>query len=138
MAGQCFEKICAAVVDTGTSVIAGPNPVINKLIAAIGKVEKDCSNVDSLPTLSFTIKGKAMPLPPQIYVIKSVPVVSARVTPSAETRLMAAPWALKDCRRLSRPFLFSGTHFFVNTTVFMIELAFLRRLGSPRQKIKLR
>ncbi len=43
---------CYMVVDTGTSVIAGPPSAMDKLIAAVGKVEQDCSNVDKLPTVS--------------------------------------------------------------------------------------
>ena len=42
---------CYMVVDTGTSILAGPPASMNKLIAAVGTVEKDCSNVDKLPTV---------------------------------------------------------------------------------------
>ncbi|CUG91785.1 asparate peptidase, putative [Bodo saltans] len=42
------------VVDTGTSLIAGPPAVVNPIIAQIN-ASTDCSNVASLPNISFTI-----------------------------------------------------------------------------------
>lgn len=41
------------VIDTGTSLIAGPPNVVNPIIAQIN-VSTDCSNLSSLPTISFT------------------------------------------------------------------------------------
>jgi len=42
------------VVDTGTSLIAGPPAVVNPIIAQIN-ASTDCSNVKNLPNISFTI-----------------------------------------------------------------------------------
>lgn len=42
------------VVDTGTSLIAGPPAVVNPIIAQIN-ASSDCSNVANLPNISFTI-----------------------------------------------------------------------------------
>ena len=42
---------CYMVVDTGTSILAGPPDAVNALIAPIGKVAADCSNVHTLPTI---------------------------------------------------------------------------------------
>lgn len=41
------------VIDTGTSLIAGPPNVVNPIIAQIN-ASSDCSNVGSLPTIAFT------------------------------------------------------------------------------------
>eukprot|EP00456_Euglypha_rotunda_P011488 TRINITY_DN13017_c0_g1_i15.p1 TRINITY_DN13017_c0_g1~~TRINITY_DN13017_c0_g1_i15.p1 ORF type:complete len:403 (+),score=53.92 TRINITY_DN13017_c0_g1_i15:93-1301(+) len=60
---------CPVVVDTGTSIIGGPENEIQPMIDAIGTVNADCSNVNSLPNISFTIEGKDFVVPPQIYVI---------------------------------------------------------------------
>merc|ERR1719220_3242605 len=43
---------------------------VNKIIAQIGKVAEDCSNVKSLPTISFTLNGHDFPLEPDFYVIR--------------------------------------------------------------------
>jgi len=43
------------VVDTGTSLIAGPPSVVNPIIAQVNATQ-DCSNVHTLPNISFTIK----------------------------------------------------------------------------------
>lgn len=65
--GAC--KDCIGVIDTGTSVIAGPPKVFDPIIAKLN-VAPDCSNVDSLPTISFTMAGVDFPLTPQQYVVR--------------------------------------------------------------------
>lgn len=62
---------CYMVVDTGTSVLAGPPKAMNALISKIGNVTEDCSNVDSLPTISFTLAGKEFDLEPSFYVLRA-------------------------------------------------------------------
>lgn len=61
---------CEMVVDTGTSVLAGPPKSVNALIAPIGNVSSDCSNVASLPTITFNFKGKDFDLGPDFYVLR--------------------------------------------------------------------
>eukprot|EP01128_Nolandella_sp_AFSM9_P008486 TRINITY_DN51_c0_g1_i1.p1 TRINITY_DN51_c0_g1~~TRINITY_DN51_c0_g1_i1.p1 ORF type:complete len:376 (+),score=119.42 TRINITY_DN51_c0_g1_i1:22-1149(+) len=63
---------CKAIVDTGTSLIVGPEDAVNSLISAIGTINSDCSNVNSLPTIDFTFNsmGDTLPLSPSVYVIK--------------------------------------------------------------------
>jgi hypothetical protein len=65
------------VVDTGTSLIAGPPAVMNPLLAQIGNVSADCSNLDSLPRIAFSISTDALgggvvdfELSPYDYVVK--------------------------------------------------------------------
>merc|ERR1712050_231795 len=46
---------CPMVVDTGTSIVVVPPTEFQKVNQTIGELKTDCSNVDSLPTLSFTL-----------------------------------------------------------------------------------
>jgi len=62
---------CYMVVDTGTSVLAGPPSAMNAIISKIGNVTADCSNVHTLPTVSFTMAGKEFDLEPEFYVIRA-------------------------------------------------------------------
>jgi len=79
--GSCGASAgCLMVPDTGTSIIAGPPDVIDPLIQQIGDVASDCSNVDGLPTITFTFNGKDFDLEPSFYVIK--------VTQGSETQCM--------------------------------------------------
>jgi len=62
---------CYMVVDTGTSVLAGPPSATNKLISKIGNVSADCSNVASLPTVAITLGGTDFELGPDFYVLRA-------------------------------------------------------------------
>jgi len=61
---------CSAIVDTGTSLIVGPTSAVS----SFPTVNSDCSNLNSLPVLSFSLGDSSNPitlkLPPSIYVIK--------------------------------------------------------------------
>jgi hypothetical protein len=77
--GACYP-FCRAIVDTGTSFIVGPTEYTQPVIDAIGNVNPDCSNVDSLPTFSVSMfGGYSYPLSPMQYVIK-LPDNSGKMT----------------------------------------------------------
>jgi len=61
---------CEMVVDTGTSILAGPPSSVNGLISKIGTVAADCSNVDKLPVITFSFAGKDFDLGPDFYVLR--------------------------------------------------------------------
>merc|ERR1712046_284111 len=66
---------CEMVVDTGTSIIAGPPGAVDQLVQKIGNVSADCSNVGKLPTITFTFssgwfKSKDFDLGPDFYVLR--------------------------------------------------------------------
>ena len=57
-----------AVIDSGTSVIVGPKTLVEPLIANI-TVAEDCSGVDELPNLTWTIDGLEYVMGPRDYVL---------------------------------------------------------------------
>ncbi len=73
----CTEgQHCGAIIDSGTSLIAGPRSLMQVLLDQLGNgVEEDCSNVDSLPSLTFRLGPPDRPmdfvLPPNMYVTRS-------------------------------------------------------------------
>jgi len=67
----CSEKAgCAAIIDSGTSLIAAPGYALMQLSEMIPQIKEDCSNLHELPTLTFMIDGKPFSLPPQAYVMR--------------------------------------------------------------------
>merc|ERR1712187_235840 len=65
---------CPMVVDTGTSILTIPPAAFKKISPVIGNVSSDCSNVDSLPVLSFKFGGKDFSLEPEFYVLRGADV----------------------------------------------------------------
>mmetsp|Transcript_39865 Transcript_39865/g.71654 ORF Transcript_39865/g.71654 Transcript_39865/m.71654 type:complete len:428 (+) Transcript_39865:63-1346(+) len=63
-------KGCSVIIDSGTSLIAGPAKSLLMLQQQIGEIKEDCSNLHELPTLRFTLDGHEMELPPQAYVMR--------------------------------------------------------------------
>jgi len=57
-----------AVIDSGTSLLVGPREVVDPLIQGIA-VDADCSNISSLPDLTFTIDTQEYVLAPSDYVL---------------------------------------------------------------------
>lgn len=57
----------SAVLDTGTSLLAGPPVAINALLDDLN-VATDCSNFAKLPDVSFVIGGNTFSLSPEEYV----------------------------------------------------------------------
>mmetsp|Transcript_44956 Transcript_44956/g.103940 ORF Transcript_44956/g.103940 Transcript_44956/m.103940 type:complete len:435 (-) Transcript_44956:123-1427(-) len=62
---------CQVAVDTGTSLLAGPSDVVHKFSEEL-KVEEDCSNLRSLPDISFVVAGRVLSLAAEDYVTQSL------------------------------------------------------------------
>lgn len=58
-----------AVIDSGTSVIIGPERLMTPLIEGIS-VSVDCSGIDDLPSITFTFDDLEYELSPQDYVLR--------------------------------------------------------------------
>lgn len=59
---------CGAVIDSGTSLIAAPKDAIDRVARALERLGGDCSRINELPDLVFTLGGSEFSLPPESYV----------------------------------------------------------------------
>jgi len=66
----CGTTGCAAIIDSGTSLIAAPGVALMQLSEQMEKIKEDCSNLHELPTLHFVIDGHDFELPPRAYVMR--------------------------------------------------------------------
>ncbi|XP_006025346.1 embryonic pepsinogen-like [Alligator sinensis] len=74
------ESGCQTIVDTGTSLVAGPSPDISNIWKVIGatpgqygQYNVNCNDISSLPDIIFVINGVQFPLPPSAYTEKFGP-----------------------------------------------------------------
>merc|ERR1719401_3028673 len=67
--GLCDGQ-CQVAVDTGTSMLAGPSDLVDKLNSMVNAKE-DCSNFDSLPKLGFQLGDTILNLKPDDYMDRS-------------------------------------------------------------------
>lgn len=61
---------CQVAVDTGTSMLAGPSDLVEKLSDRLA-AKDDCSNFDQLPTIGFKVGSKVLNLAAEDYMDKS-------------------------------------------------------------------
>jgi hypothetical protein len=66
---QCVGSKCAAIIDTGSNIIAAPSKAI-KQFAEASKVKPDCSNLDSLPNITVKMGDSTLTLDAQAYVMQ--------------------------------------------------------------------
>jgi len=69
---------CAAIVDSGTSLIAAPTSALQALAPILSQIDPECNNLDTLPDITFTLGHDTFTLPPAIYVIKVTGYVEDR------------------------------------------------------------
>ncbi|XP_077190641.1 gastricsin-like [Paroedura picta] len=69
---------CQAIVDTGTSLLTAPQQVFGELMQYIGAQQDSngqyvvsCSNIQSMPTITFVISGNSFPLSPSAYILEN-------------------------------------------------------------------
>jgi len=67
--GLCSEATpCRAVLDTGTSFYTGPTAAVAKIIKSMPKLNRDCSNADTFPIVTFDFGTYKFDVEPRFYI----------------------------------------------------------------------
>jgi hypothetical protein len=61
------SKACAAIVDSGTSLLTVPTAVYDSVLDYLVDLGASCEHMDRLPPLVFELGGKTLSLPPSSY-----------------------------------------------------------------------
>nr|XP_056701676.1 gastricsin-like [Euleptes europaea] len=101
--GWCSQG-CQAIVDTGTSLLTVPQQFMGSFLNAVGAQQNqygeyavDCSSVQNLPTISFTINGISFPLPPTAYILNNNGYCTVGIEPTYLPSQNGQPlWILGD------------------------------------------
>ncbi|CAK0811155.1 unnamed protein product, partial [Prorocentrum cordatum] len=59
---------CGAIVDTGTSLLAVPSDIYQRLYDLIKGMEMDCNDLRKFPDIYITVNGHELLLPPDSYI----------------------------------------------------------------------
>merc|ERR1711916_130229 len=82
--GRSAVSTISAILDSGTSLIAFPQEQVQAITSMIGGyVAQDCSNLDSLRTITFVIGGIDYPLTPRQYVLQENGYCQLGIQPSS-------------------------------------------------------
>lgn len=105
---------CGAVVDSGTSLIAGPPALVEEMDRMVTSFGNDCARMSEMPDLVFHLGGKRFVLPPEAYVGEVVNDVAAQGALSPAGPLCKSLFAPLEQSTQLGPMVILGLPFFRN------------------------
>lgn len=64
----CNGMGCAAIMDTGTSLISAPSSVLTEIEKGLNKLGGDCDHIDQVASIKFKLGGHEVKLPPESFI----------------------------------------------------------------------
>jgi hypothetical protein len=90
------ENGCAAIVDSGTTMMTAPRELVDQIEEAVGDLE-DCSDLSKFPTVRFTLGDQEFTLPPESYIAEADGQYDLQAKPE-ELALPMLPLTAEDRR----------------------------------------
>merc|ERR1712137_572393 len=92
---NCGSSGCITIVDSGTSLIVGPNGVVSTILKHID-IPQTCAGVDNLPDLVFSIGSQNYNIPNSIYVLHEKTLGGATVCEAGIQGARTTQWIWGD------------------------------------------
>jgi len=93
------ENGCTAIIDSGTSLLGAPSKIVKTIMDAMNLLDVNCSNLEVLPDLEFSLGGAHFSLPPSAIVAEVV----------GEATAMCIERSCLNCSRRAEPVLAAST-----------------------------
>jgi len=111
---------CGILVDTGSSFITLPQPMLKRLVEGLADRVADCSDLSVFPSLSFNIGGRDLVLPPDAYLANAGQLMSHNLGTSIGPRKLLTLPLTKEDAKLAQQAASNGTSVLVGSCVVLL------------------
>jgi len=91
----CGTGSCLAIVDSGTSVIVGPEKPVSEILSMLN-INSNCDGINNLPDVNFVIGTNTYAIPSSIYVLQETSILGNTVCEAGISASSGSNWIFGD------------------------------------------